>query len=76
MEQDYLIDTNVISHLFENRLPEKGKEFVSIVINKNFVISVVVEIEVLTYHEFPDKMPMIEEFIALASIIPLDAEIT
>jgi TRAP-type C4-dicarboxylate transport system substrate-binding protein len=27
MEQKYLIDTNVISHLFWNTLPDKRKEF-------------------------------------------------
>lgn len=35
-----------------------------------------VEIEVLTYHETPAKMPLIEEFINLAVILPLDKEIT
>ena len=68
MEQGYLIDTNVISHLFSNRLPEKGKVFVQEIINANFLISVVVEIEVLTYHEIPDKMPLIEDFINLATV--------
>lgn len=76
MEQKYLIDTNVISHLFADRLPRKGKEFFKTVINKDFVISVVVEIEVLTYHETLNKMPLIEEFIQLATILPLDNEVT
>ncbi len=72
MEQGYLIDTNVISHLFSNRLPEKGKVFVQEIINANFLISVVVEIEVLTYHEIPDKMPLIEDFINLATVLQLN----
>jgi len=74
--QGYLIDTNVISHLFSNRLPETGKEFVTEIINSNFIISVVVEIEVLTHHEDPEKLPFIEEFISMAEILPLDREIT
>jgi predicted nucleic acid-binding protein len=76
MGQKYLIDTNVISHLFADRLPQAGKEFVANVINLDFVISVVVEIEVLTYHETPEKLPLIEEFIQLATILPLSKEVT
>jgi predicted nucleic acid-binding protein len=57
-------------------LPEAGKEFVTAIVNTDFIISVVVEIEVLTYHEIPDKMPLIEEFVSFATILPLDKEIT
>ena len=46
MGQRFLIDTNVISHLFANRLPETGKTFVNNVINTEFIISVVVKTEV------------------------------
>lgn len=76
MGQEYLIDTNVISHLFADRLPEVGKQFLADVINTDFVISVAVEIEVLTYHETPEKMPLIEEFMQLATVLPLDKEVT
>lgn len=76
MGQKYLIDTNVISHLFANKLPESGKEFLKNVINFDFIISVAVEIEVLTFHDLPDKMPLIEEFIRLATILPLDIAVT
>ena len=76
MGEKYLIDTNVISHLFADSLPQAGKDFVASVINTDFVISVAVEIEVLTYHETPDKMPLIEEFIQLATILPLDKDVT
>jgi predicted nucleic acid-binding protein len=76
MGQKYLIDTNVISHLFADRLPENGKEFVSTIINTDFIISVVVEIESLTYHDTPEKMPLIEEFVNLATVLQLDSVIT
>src|ERR1700722_1481413 len=72
MGQKYLIDTNVISHLFASKIPERGKEFVREIINSEFIISVVVEIEVLSQTDVPDKMPLIEEFVGLATIIPLD----
>ncbi len=76
MGQKYLIDTNVIGHLFADRLPEASKIFVKEVVNDAFIISVAVEIEALTYHETPDKMPLIEEFINLATILPLDEAVT
>jgi hypothetical protein len=76
MGQRYLIDTNVISHLFANRLPDAGKEFVKNIINTDFIISVAVEIEILTYHDIPDKMPLIEDFVSLATILPLDKAVT
>ena len=76
MGQRYLIDTNVISHLFADRLPQTGKTFVTEIVNEEFIISVAVEIEVLTYHETPNKMPLIEEFINLATILPLDKVVT
>ncbi len=76
MGKKYLIDTNVISHLFSDRLPVNAKNFVIEIVNDNFIISVVVEIEVLTYHESPEKMPLIEEFVSLATILPLDKNVT
>ncbi len=76
MGQRYLIDTNVISHLFSDKLPSNGKEFVKEIINRDFVISVAVQIESLTYHDIPDKLPLIEEFLNLAVILPLDEKVT
>lgn len=76
MEPGYLIDTNVISHLFSDRLPGKGKDLVIRVINRTFLVSVVTEIEVLTYHEIPEKMPLIEEFMTLSSVLQLESNIT
>ncbi len=76
MGKKYLIDTNVISHLFANRLPASGMQFVKNVIDDDFIISVAVEIEVLTNHEIPGKMPLIENFISLATVLPLDKDVT
>ena len=53
MGQKYLIDTNVISDLFSNKLPKPAKAFVKKVINNEFIISIVVKIEFLTNHELP-----------------------
>lgn len=38
MGQKYLIDTNAISHLFSDKLPDRGRDFVKNVINTNFII--------------------------------------
>ena len=76
MGQKYLIDTNVISHLFANKIPHKGAEFVTGVSNTDFIISVAVEIEILTYNDRPEIMPLIEEFVNLAVVLPLDKEVT
>lgn len=76
MGQKYLIDTNVISHLFVNKIPERGRDFVKEIINEDFIISVAVEIEVLTYQETPIKMSFVEEFVSLARILPLDKDVT
>lgn len=76
MGKKYLIDTNVISHLFAEKLPQVGKKLVADAINDDFIISVAVEIEALSYCEIPDKMLVIEEFISLATILPLDKEVT
>jgi len=62
--------------LFADRLPKKGKEFVGTIINTDFIISIVVEIEALTYHDIPEKMPLIEEFVSMATIIQLDHLVT
>ena len=72
MGQKYLIDTNVISDLFSNKLPKPGKAFVKKVINNVFIISIVVKIEVLTNHELPEKLVQIKEFIGLAKVLALD----
>jgi len=76
MGEKYLIDTNVISHLFSNRLPPAGEVFVKNIIDADFLISVAVQIEVLTFHEIPGKMPLIEAFVSLATVLPLDKPIT
>lgn|GEM_PF-1347894 len=45
------------------------------VINVDFVISVVLEIEVLSHHEIPEKMPLVEAFLNMATVLPLDNKI-
>ena len=53
-----------------------GKLFATTSVKTDFVILVVVEIEALTYHDIPDKMPLIKKFINMATILQLDSKIT
>ena len=65
----------MLSHIYSNRLSEIAEKFVTEIIDTDFLISVAVKIEVLSHHEIPDKMPFIEEFIGLATVLPLDDKV-
>jgi hypothetical protein len=45
MGQRYLIDSNVIIDYANERLPEKGSDFVAVLFNGEFLISVIVKID-------------------------------
>ena len=68
----YLIDNNVISNYFTESFPQKTMSFISDVINKIPNISVITEIEALSWIA-PDKVyeTIIKEFIKDANILPL-----
>jgi predicted nucleic acid-binding protein len=76
MEQRYLIDSNVLIDYMADRLPQKGSNFVERILVKQFLISVIVKIEVLGYNDIPHKIEAMEDFVAMSRIIPLDDEIT
>ena len=76
MGQGYIIDSNVIIDYTGCQLPQKGSDFVEHLFNTDFLISVVVKIEVLGFDDVPDKLLAVEEFINSATIIALDDLIT
>ena len=76
MGQKYLIDSNVIIDYTSGRLPENGSDFVEQIFNNNFLISVIVKIEVLGFDDIPHKVAAMEDFISMAKVIPLDAKVT
>lgn len=76
MGQRFLIDTNVIIDYTSNRLDDKGSAFAENIFNTGFNTSIVVKIEVLGYNDAPAKMQLLEEFLATATIYPLDNAIT
>lgn len=76
MGKRFLIDTNVIIDYTANLFDDKGSAFVENIFNTGFTISVVVKIEALGYHNDTVKMHLLEEFLATATIFPLDDVVT
>ena len=72
----YLVDNNVISNYFTESFPLKTMNFISGVIDKIPNISVITEIEALSWIA-PDKVYeiIIKEFINNANILPLTKKI-
>jgi len=68
----YLIDNNVISNYFTESFPQKTMSFISDVINKIPNVSVITEIEALSWIA-PNKVyeAIITEFIKDANVLPL-----
>jgi hypothetical protein len=62
----YLIDNNVISSYFSERFQEKGMDFIAEVIDQTPNVSVITEIEALSWVN-PDlnKEKIIQEFIKM-----------
>ncbi len=75
MGQRHLIDSNVIIDYTANSLSSKGSDFVEQLFDSDFLISVVVKIEVLGFADFPAKLKAMEEFVNAASVLPLDETI-
>ena len=76
MGQNFLIDANVIIDYISDRLDDKGSAFAENIFNTGFNTSVVVKIEVLGYNDAPAKMQLLEEFLATATVLPLNDVIT
>jgi predicted nucleic acid-binding protein len=75
MEQ-YLIDNNVISNYFSVSYSEKGMSFISSVIDDIPNISVITEIEALSWHA-PDEVyeEIVEDFVKNSNVLPLSPKV-
>lgn len=71
-EMKYLVDTNSIIDAQIGRIPENGLQFLSNVINENFIISFITYIEVLGYKDVPQTT---QDFMGLANVIEIDKTI-
>ena len=72
----YLIDNNVISNYFSGLLSKNGMDFIAGVIDQTPNISVITEIEALSWIN-PDKNKekIVEEFIHDSNVLPLTPNI-
>ena len=76
MSGDYLLDNNAISSFINNQLSENGMIFMSQVIDKVPIISVITEIEALSWiNEDKTKEKYIKSFINDSIVISLSPEI-
>ncbi|GHU74834.1 motility twitching protein PilT [Bacteroidia bacterium] len=71
MGQRYLIDTNVLIDVQMDRLPKKGRDFLAKVMDDNFIVSFITQIEFLGYKDVPESS---ETFISLADVIEIDKQ--
>ncbi len=73
MEQ-YLIDNNVISDYFSNRFSENGMDFIASVIDEIPNISVITEIEALSWiNADKSKEKIVKEFVVDANVLALSS---
>ena len=72
----YLIDSNVIIDYAAGRFSIKSSDFIEEILNQQFLISIIVKIEVLGFDDLPHKITAMEDFIGMAKIIPLDDKVT
>jgi predicted nucleic acid-binding protein len=73
---EYLIDNNVISHYFSNLFSEKGMRPISEIIDRTPNVSVITEIEALSWiNSDKRKEKIVQEFIQDANVLPLTPSI-
>ena len=75
MESGYLLDSNVIIGYLAAKIPESGIAILSDIINQTPHISVISQIEVLRFNDTPENEAILEGFINVSNIYPLNAAI-
>jgi predicted nucleic acid-binding protein len=72
----YLIDNNVISHFLSGFFTKKGMDFISNIIDQTPIISVITEIEALSWVN-PDKNKeqILKSFVKDATILELSSSV-
>ncbi len=76
MGQRYLADSNVIIDHTAGLLPAASGDFLEDVFNKEFLVSVIVKIEVLGFDHVVTKLEAMERFLNSGIDLPLDESIT
>ena len=72
MGKRYLIDSNIVIKFLGNLLNENGRLFIANILDEEFNISVITEIEVLGHHSITEIEEM---FMSLATVYELDSDI-
>ncbi|MDR0864441.1 MAG: type II toxin-antitoxin system VapC family toxin [Candidatus Symbiothrix sp.] len=75
MGTKYLLDSNIIIGYLDSKLPPKGMDFVSAIVDKVPNISVISQIEVLRYNAPSEIIKILSEFVNSSVIMPLDSSI-
>jgi predicted nucleic acid-binding protein len=72
----YLIDTNAIIEFLGGILPQSGSYWIQSIVDANdFSISVINQIELLSYNGTPDEMSVLTDFINFSTIIGLTEDV-
>ena len=72
MGKRYLIDSNIVIKFLGNLLNENGRLFIANILDEEFNISVITDIEVLGHHSITEIEEM---FMSLATVYDLDNDI-
>ncbi len=76
MESDYLIDTNTIIYLLDRKLPPTAKLFLAKLIDELCQLSVISQIELLSWQPpHTEDKTIVEAFVAACQIIDLSPAI-
>lgn len=72
MGKKFLIDTNILIEYVGDLLPKEANNFISEIIDENFLISIINKIEILGHQSVDQK---VEDFISLAESILISNDI-
>lgn len=67
-----MIDTNSVIDYLKGHLPMNGRIFMHSIVDSVAQISVISEIETLGFQGSPAEMTLIDEFVKVANVLPLD----
>lgn len=72
MGTQYLIDTNAVIEFLGGTLPSSGSNWLQDIIDRDLHhLSVINQIELLSFNGLPDEMLILESFINVSNILPL-----
>ena len=75
MEQEYLLDSNAIIGYLAGKIPARGMEAVSNIVNQTPRVSVISQIEVLRFSDTPENDAILGDFINMSIIYPLNSAV-